>query len=74
MPLIPGSGQGQVHLSVFMIWHPKCMTELVVFPFAVMDVTLRQYLSLTPGEALDHIKKSGAAGEAGGRNICEPVA
>ncbi len=32
-------------------------TDLVVFPFAVMDVTLQQYLSLTPHEALDRIKK-----------------
>jgi hypothetical protein len=31
-------------------------TNLVVFPFAVMDVTLQQYLSLTPHEALDRIK------------------
>ena len=31
-------------------------TDLVIFPFAVMDVTLRQYLSLTPQEALDRIK------------------
>jgi hypothetical protein len=30
-------------------------TELVVFPFAVMDVTLQQYLSLTPHEALDRV-------------------
>lgn len=32
-------------------------TGLVVFPFAVMDVTLQQYLSLTPHEALDRIRK-----------------
>jgi hypothetical protein len=31
-------------------------TNLVVFPFAVMDVTLRQYLSLTPHEAVVRIK------------------
>jgi hypothetical protein len=31
-------------------------TDLVVFPFAVMDVTLQQYLSLTPHEALERIK------------------
>ncbi|HJZ38746.1 MAG TPA: polysaccharide deacetylase family protein [Bacteroidales bacterium] len=30
-------------------------TTLVVFPFAFMDVTLRQYLSHTPDEALNHI-------------------
>ena len=28
-------------------------TELDIFPFAVMDVTLQQYLSLSPDEALD---------------------
>lgn len=32
-------------------------TDLVIFPFAVMDITLQQYLSLTPHEALDHIQK-----------------
>jgi hypothetical protein len=31
-------------------------TGLVVFPFAVMDVTLQQYLSLSPNEALDRIR------------------
>ncbi len=31
-------------------------TDLVVFPFALMDVTLQQYLSLTPQEAIDRIK------------------
>jgi hypothetical protein len=35
----------------------ECETDLVVFPFAVMDVTLQQYLSLTPHEALDRIKE-----------------
>jgi hypothetical protein len=30
-------------------------TDLVVIPFALMDVTLQQYLSLTPHEALDRI-------------------
>jgi hypothetical protein len=32
-------------------------TDLTLFPFAVMDVTLRQYQSLTPGEALERIKE-----------------
>jgi hypothetical protein len=32
-------------------------TGLVLYPFAIMDVNLRQYLSLTPGEALDRIKR-----------------
>jgi hypothetical protein len=31
-------------------------TDLILNPFAVMDVTLRQYLLLTPNEALDRIK------------------
>jgi hypothetical protein len=30
-------------------------TELVIFPFALMDVTLRQYMSLSPEEALERI-------------------
>lgn len=30
-------------------------TDLVIHPFAVMDVTLQQYLSLTPHEALERI-------------------
>jgi hypothetical protein len=30
-------------------------TSLVIFPFAFMDVTLRQYLSLSADEALNHI-------------------
>jgi hypothetical protein len=30
-------------------------TSLVLHPFTVMDVTLQQYLSLTPGEAIDRI-------------------
>jgi hypothetical protein len=31
-------------------------TELVIYPFAIMDVTLRQYLSLSPDAALERIK------------------
>jgi hypothetical protein len=30
-------------------------TGLLVYPFLVMDITLQQYLGLTPGEALDRI-------------------
>jgi hypothetical protein len=30
-------------------------TDLVVYPFAFMDVTLQQYLSVSPEEALDHV-------------------
>ena len=30
-------------------------TDLIVYPFQVMDVTLRDYLSLKPGEAIDKI-------------------
>jgi hypothetical protein len=32
-----------------------CETNLVIHPFLVMDVTLKQYLGLNPGEALDRI-------------------
>jgi hypothetical protein len=32
-------------------------TELEVFPFVLMDVTLRQYLSLSPDQALDRITR-----------------
>ncbi len=41
-------------------------TDLILFPFAVMDVTFRQYLLLTPNEALDRIKRLIAHADAVG--------
>jgi hypothetical protein len=35
----------------------ECETTLVIHPFAVMDVTLRHYLKLTPDDALERIKQ-----------------
>jgi hypothetical protein len=32
-------------------------TDLIIFPFAVMDVTLRQYMRLTPEKALEAIRR-----------------
>ncbi len=31
-------------------------TDLVIYPFAVMDVTLMQYMQLTPGQAIEKIQ------------------
>ncbi len=33
----------------------ECETELEIVPFSVMDVTLQQYMSLSPGEAAEEI-------------------
>lgn len=53
----PGFRAGTSSPFNFYDLEAECETDLVVFPFAVMDVTLQQYLSLTPREALDRIKR-----------------
>jgi hypothetical protein len=35
----------------------ECETQLLIHPFQVMDVTLKQYLGLEPGEAIDRINR-----------------
>jgi hypothetical protein len=35
--------------------HREVITDLIIFPFAVMDVTLKRYLQLNPDEAIDLI-------------------
>lgn len=52
----PGFRAGTSSSFIFYDLTAEYETELVVFPFAVMDVTLQQYLSLTPHEALERIK------------------
>ena len=61
----PGFRAGTCSSFNFYDLATECETDLVVFPFAVMDVTLQQYLSLTPHEALDRIKNISQTGEAG---------
>jgi hypothetical protein len=53
----PGFRAGTSSPFCFYDLSSESETELIIFPFSIMDVTLRQYLSLTPGEALDHIKR-----------------
>jgi hypothetical protein len=52
----PGFRAGTSSPFKFYDLKAECETGLVIFPFAVMDVTLQQYLSLTPHEARDRIK------------------
>jgi hypothetical protein len=52
----PGFRAGTSSPFIFYDLTAEYETDLIVFPFAVMDVTLQQYLSLTPHEALDRIK------------------
>lgn len=52
----PGFRAGTSSLFNFYDLTAEYETDLVIFPFAAMDVTLQQYLSLTPHEALDRIK------------------
>ena len=35
----------------------ECETQLLIHPFILMDVTLRQYLGLNPGEAIIRINR-----------------
>ncbi|NJN34523.1 MAG: hypothetical protein HC817_09980 [Saprospiraceae bacterium] len=49
-------------------------TALKIFPFAVMDVTLKEYLKLSPDEAIETVRSIIAATKKRGRNILHPLA
>jgi len=51
----PGFRAGTSSPFVYYDLAAECETGMMIFPFAVMDVTLQQYLSLTPDEALARI-------------------